>query len=79
MSLWLKSFLNNKAYCTKGTKGFNAEISADANSNAIGAKGASLTNYGTGGEGGISGTNSYLGKNAAGFWFRRRRELQYMI
>ncbi len=62
-----KSFLNNKAYCTKGTKGFNAEISADANSNAIGAKGASLTNYGTGGEGGISGTNSYLGKNAAGF------------
>jgi len=62
-----KSYLNNKAYCTKGTKGLNATANVNENATAKGAGGASLERYGIGGEGGISGTSSYLGKPATGF------------
>ncbi len=61
-----KSFLKNKAYCTEGTAGLNAEPSTDNNQTAKGARGASLATLGTGGEGGISGTNAYEGKPAEG-------------
>lgn len=61
-----RSYLNNKSYCTKGIKGFNAEPNTDEKGIAKGANGASLVNHGEGGEGGISGTSSYLGNNAKG-------------
>lgn len=61
-----RSYLNNKSYCTKGIKGFNAKPNTDEKGMAKGANGASLVNYGEGGEGGISGTSSYLGNDAKG-------------
>jgi len=63
-----KSYLKNTAYCTLGdNKELNALPNTDENGYAKGAKGGSLKNYGTGGEGGISGTSSYLGKPGTGF------------
>ncbi len=62
-----KSYLNNKSYCTKGLTGFNAEPESNTNKTVKGANGASLPNFGTGGEGGIAGTSSYLGGNATGY------------
>lgn len=61
-----KNYLNNKSYCAKGSKGFNAEPNTDTNKTTKGANGASLPNYGAGGEGGISGTDSYKGNDATG-------------
>ena len=67
MSLWLKSSLIIKPTAQKEPRALTPKSALMQTVMQSGAKGASLTNYGTGGEGGISGTNSYLGKNAAGF------------